>query len=367
MRPLEMLAHFIIIFADLLPADCVTHPFNFSVQRGMLQREGGRHRAVRVPRRSGGAANDGVGRAGGGGNSSARKQILKSHSITVDSDQRGFAESEVYVRWSVLIFAAAAYCAGRLLRGRLRRGDLNLQVVTNEPQSDESQLRQRALQMRAPMMLLTLACMIFLHLIIGTFLNLSNLFYIGIKGPSLVVLREEVWFWYASEIWISALLAPLLVNPIAGLFQSSKPPLTFSDCMFLGPARGRRYAWLAALVVFGAISIFDVRIHARLTDTAVIDDWLWGAKVHPYSQVSDVAIGPYRVTSGGRYGGGRYYYATGVFVTFKDGSIWSPQRAYSDIGKSLTYKIAGLVSKHSGVQIRYSDPDKLLGEPKTGT
>jgi hypothetical protein len=233
-----------------------------------------------------------------------------------------------------------------------------MQGVTNEPQSDESELRQRALQMRAPMMLLFLACIVPFDLIIGTLLNASNLFYIGIKGPSLVVLREEPWFWYASEIWISALLAPFLINPIARLFQKSKPPLTFSDCMFPGSSRGRHYAWLAGLVIFGAISIFDVRIHARLTDTAVIDDWLWGAKVHPYSQVTDVVIGPYRV----KYGRGQYYYATAVFVTFGDGSTWSPQKAYSDIGKRLTYEIAGLVSEHSGVRIRYSDPDKLLGD-----
>jgi hypothetical protein len=243
-----------------------------------------------------------------------------------------------------------------------------MKVVNSEPQSDESQLRQRALQMRAPMMLLFFVCMVPFDLIIGTFLNASNLFYIGSQGPSLVVLREEPWFWYASEIWISALLAPLLVNPIARFFQRSKPPLTFSDCMFLGPSRGRHYAWVAGLVIVGAIGMLDVRIHARLTDTAVIDDWLWGAKIHPYSQVSDVVISPYRVKyGGGKYGGGQYYYATAVFVTFKDGSTWSPQKAYSDIGKRLTYKIAGLVSEHSGVQIRYSDPEKLLGDAETGT
>src|SRR4029077_18126685 len=99
------------------------------------------------------------------------------------------------------------------------------------------------------------------------------------------------------------------------------------------------------MCLFAILPLMHVRKHARLTDSALIEQPMFGLteETHPYSEVSDVMLANYWI-AGGRGSPGQPSTERGLFIKFRDGTEWSAIGSVLRANEALSIRVANLIS-----------------------
>src|SRR5712691_9780009 len=153
-----------------------------------------------------------------------------------------------------------------------------------------------------------LAVVMAADLVFGSIFWACNIGYPIARGPALLMLRPSPIYWYGEAIFLAGMVGSMLYAR-AGYKRLS--------------TRQRRIEVLL-MCLFAIVPLVHVRKHARLTDSALIEQptFTLTEETHLYSDVSDVMLAYYWI-SGGRVNAPGPSTERGLFIKFRDRTEWS--------------------------------------------
>jgi hypothetical protein len=186
-------------------------------------------------------------------------------------------------------------------------------------------------------------------LVLGSICWACNIGYPLARGPTLLSLRPSPIYWYGEVGFLAGMVGSMLYDR-AGYKRMTKRQWRVE------------VLWMC---LFAILPLMGVRKHARLTDSALIEQPMFALReeTHPYSEVTDVMLAYYWISGGGRGGYTGPSTERGLFIKFRDGTEWSAMESALRVDEALSTRAANLISARTQLPVQYARPDIVIGEP----
>jgi len=201
-------------------------------------------------------------------------------------------------------------------------------------------------------------------LIGGLAFDRLNLIYAKAQGASNLLIRPHQLTWFMIMVPIATSLSVLAYDPIVSRLAGSAPP-RFSILYFNNSEQLPNFIRIGAILiggVFSVIALLHVPYHVRLSETGMFlcEFGEWTEQERPFQSVQQISLAHY-FNSGSKYSAAGPSATRAVFVTTKDGTVWTPVNSMLANSPEISREVALHISRKTGIEIVF--PDRVERQP----